>query len=98
MKMSGRVLGWWALGLLSAAFLALALVSAAVAAPPAGPPYPAPQPGQYVYDYAGIFSAATEQTVQDMIVAINQRTSAGIVVYTQVQAGRHHRRDGAGCQ
>ena len=87
MKMSGRVLGWWALGLLSAAFLALALVSAAVAAPPAGPPYPAPQPGQYVYDYAGIFSASTDQTVQDMIVAINQRTSAGIVVYTQVKPG-----------
>jgi uncharacterized membrane protein YgcG len=65
--------------------LGLALAATVFAAPPAGPPYPSPQPGQYVYDYAGIFSATTKQTVQDMIVAINQRTAAGIVVYTQVK-------------
>jgi uncharacterized membrane protein YgcG len=65
----------------------LALAAPVLAAPPAGPPFPDATPGQYVYDYAGIFSQSTTQTVQDMIVAINQRTSAGIVVYTQVKPG-----------
>jgi uncharacterized membrane protein YgcG len=55
--------------------------------PAAGPPYPPPTAGQYVYDFAGLFTPETEATVQAQIVAINERTSAGIVVYTQQKPG-----------
>ncbi len=82
-----RSLVGWVLRLLAVSFVVLGLTASALAAPAAGPPYPPPQDGQYVYDYAGILSPATEQTVQNMIVAITQRTAAGIVVYTQVKPG-----------
>jgi uncharacterized membrane protein YgcG len=57
------------------------------APPPAGPPYLPPTAGQYVYDYAGIFSPGTKAAVQAQIVSITDRTAAGIVVYTQVKPG-----------
>ena len=54
-------------------------------APPVGPPWPTPTDGRYVYDYAGIFSAATEAATQAAIEGIRQRTDAQVVVYTQVK-------------
>ncbi len=81
MKVARVALGAWLL------ILGLALAAPVLAAPPAGPPYPAPTDGQYVYDYAGIFSDATKTTVTNMIVDIRQRTAAQIVVYTQIKPG-----------
>jgi uncharacterized membrane protein YgcG len=51
---------------------------------PAGPPFPDPEPGRYVYDNAGVFSAATIATVQATIEEIRARTGAEIAVYSQV--------------
>ncbi len=66
--------------------LALPLLVLA-AAPPAGPPYPQPVDGQFVYDYAGVLSPATESRAQQIIVGIRERTAAQVVVYTQVKPG-----------
>jgi uncharacterized membrane protein YgcG len=54
-------------------------------APTAGPPYPEPVEDQVVYDFAGILSPATEATASRTIAAIEERTAAEIVVYTQVK-------------
>ena len=54
---------------------------------PVGPPYPAPVTGRRVYDYAGVFKADTITRVQATADAIEQRTGAQIVVYTQVKPG-----------
>jgi uncharacterized membrane protein YgcG len=71
----------------AAALLALMLLAPAlaVAAPPAGPPYPNGIDGQYVYDYANIFSAQTKAEAQNIIVGIRDRTGAVVVVYTQLK-------------
>ena len=53
----------------------------------AGPPFPQPVPGVVVYDEAGIFSDATEAEATRIIEAIEARTGAEIVVYTQVRPG-----------
>jgi uncharacterized membrane protein YgcG len=58
----------------------VALVTPAVAA---GPPFPDPVEDQAVYDEAGIFSAATIAAAEATIDAIEARTGAEVVVYTQ---------------
>ena len=71
--------------------------------PSAGPPYPDPVSGRVVYDFAEIFTAGTEEQATAMIVAIEERTGAEVVVYSQVKpesdtvAGRArcHRADGS---
>ena len=55
--------------------------------PPAGPPYPQPVAGQSVYDYAGVFSAATVAASERAITEIEARTGTEIVVYTQLKPG-----------
>jgi len=69
------------------AVIALWLVAAApiLAAGPAqpGPPFPDPVTNQAVYDNAGIFSAGTIAKAEETIDAIEARTGAEVVVYTQ---------------
>jgi uncharacterized membrane protein YgcG len=50
----------------------------------AGPPFPPPVEGQAVYDTAGILSPATVENAEATIDAIEARTAAEIVVYTQL--------------
>ncbi len=70
----------------AAVFAGLLFAGGAVAATPdAGPPYPAPVAGQRVYDYAGIFSAGTITSAEQMIRSIEERTGAQVAVYTQVK-------------
>ena len=54
-------------------------------APPPGPPYPDPIPDVRVYDYAEVLSDETIESLAASIEAIEQRTAAQIVVYTQVK-------------
>ena len=71
-----------ALGLPLLALLALAGPwVAAVAA--AGPPFPDPENNRAVYDTAEALDPATRTKVESMIDAIEQRTGAEVVVYTQ---------------
>jgi uncharacterized membrane protein YgcG len=55
----------------------------APAGPAAGPPFPQPQPNRAVYDFAGRFSAAAIVSAESTIDAIEARTGAEVVVYTQ---------------
>ncbi|MEO7118745.1 MAG: TPM domain-containing protein [Candidatus Limnocylindrales bacterium] len=55
------------------------------AAPEAGPPFPEPIDGVTVYDYADVLEPATEAEAQRIILGIEQRTAAEVVVYTQVK-------------
>ena len=79
--------------LAAAALTALPLLAlaAGVAAqgtpPPAGPPYPAPINDVVVYDYADVLSPQAEAAATQIIVAIEQRTGAEVVVYTQFKPG-----------
>jgi uncharacterized membrane protein YgcG len=68
----------------SVAALGLLLVPGALAAAPAGPPFPEPAVDQAVYDTAGVFSAATVAEAEATIDAIENRTGAEVVVYSQV--------------
>lgn len=73
---------------LAAAFLLVAAAAGNVgaadpSAPPAGPPYPEPVDGQAVYDYAGVLSTDTIVRAESTIDAIEERTGAELVVYTQ---------------
>jgi uncharacterized membrane protein YgcG len=52
-------------------------------APPPGPPFPTPETDRAVYDFAGIFSEQAIATAEAIIDAIEERTAAEIVVYTQ---------------
>ncbi len=77
-----------ALGLIATLFWLLAVAVGAVSgaspsAPPAGPPFPAPEVDRAVYDYAGILSAETIAQAEATIDAIETRTGAEVVVYTQ---------------
>ena len=65
----------------------LAPVAPARAGAPPGPPYPDPVPGQAVYDTAGLFSEAAIADAEATIDAIEERTGAEIVVYSQVKPG-----------
>ena len=55
-----------------------------IAAAAAGPPYPDPVDGQAVYDNAGILSDAAIANAEATIDAIEARTAAEIVVYTEL--------------
>ena len=50
---------------------------------PPGPPFPEPETDRAVYDYAGIFSPETIVEAEATIDAIEARTGAEVVVYTQ---------------
>ncbi len=70
----------------AAAGIWLALAVPALAAPISnGPPYPDPVLNQAVYDYASIFDDKTVSAAEATIDAIEERTGAEIVVYTQVK-------------
>lgn len=58
------------------------LVPVALAASP-GPPFPEPENDRAVYDFAGIFRSATIGEAESIIDAIETRTGAEVVVYTQ---------------
>jgi uncharacterized membrane protein YgcG len=62
--------------------LALGLLLPVLAAEP-GPPFPDPEVDRAVYDYAGIFSPAEIVKAESTIDAIEARTGAEVVVYTQ---------------
>jgi uncharacterized membrane protein YgcG len=72
----------WATSL--AALFAAALAAAALAA---GPPFPDPVLDQAVYDQAGALREETRRQVEAAIDAIEQRTGAEVVVYTQLVPG-----------
>ena len=64
------------------------LVSAASpSAPPPGPPFPNPEIDRAVYDFAGILSPAAIASAEATIDAIEFRTGAEIVVFTQDSGG-----------
>ncbi len=67
-----------ALPALGLVFLGLGAVAAA------GPPFPNPIPGQRVYDQAGVLRPATVAQAEATIAAIDVRTGAEVVVYTQL--------------
>jgi len=51
---------------------------------PAGPPFPDPEIDRAVYDQAGVFSPGTVEDAERTIDAIENRTGAEVVVYSQV--------------
>lgn len=51
--------------------------------PGAGPPFPDPSDGVTVYDFAEVIDPATIDELQRSIAAIEERTGAEIVIYTQ---------------
>jgi uncharacterized membrane protein YgcG len=65
------------------ALAAGAVSAAAPSAPPPGPPFPQPTAGQAVYDFARVLSTGAIAGAEATIDAIEARTAAGIVVYTQ---------------
>jgi uncharacterized membrane protein YgcG len=84
----------WRRGLLVATlggWLVVAGAALAVApagpTPAAGPPYPPPVTNVVVYDYADLFSSSTDSTATQLIVGIEQRVGAEVVVYTQYKPG-----------
>lgn len=56
-------------------------------APPAGPPYPPPIHDVVVYDHADLFTPETRAEATRIIVAIEDRVSAEVVVYSQYKPG-----------
>lgn len=70
-------------GVLAAVLLPLAVTFASSPLPP-GPPFPSPEINRAVYDQAGVFSSDTIATLESEIDAIEARTGAEVVVYTQV--------------
>lgn len=69
---------------MAATVLALAVLPLVGGAFAAGPPYPAPVADQAVYDEAEVLSAQVEEQVEVTIDAIENRTGAEVVVYTQL--------------
>lgn len=82
----------WAARLLASAFLLAALIVPAIGfgtasaadPPPPGPPFPDPVSDRAVYDYAGVFSPDSVAAAEATIDAIESRTGAEVVVYSQV--------------
>ena len=62
---------------------AIAVVATVATAAAAGPPFPDPEDGRAVYDTAEVLDPATVRQVESMIDAIEERTGAEVVVYTQ---------------
>jgi uncharacterized membrane protein YgcG len=60
------------------------LAALAARAAAAGPPFPAPIDGQAVYDRVGVFRRETIVSAEETIDAIEARTGAEVVVYTQL--------------
>ncbi len=67
--------------------LGLVLASTEAIAFAAGPPFPNPVQNQAVYDEVGVFRDGTKSAVEAQIDAIERRTGAEIVVYTQLVPG-----------
>lgn len=63
---------------------ALLVLAGAPLAAAAGPPFPDPVDGQAVYDTAGILTAETIAELESIIDAVEARSGAEMVVYTQV--------------
>jgi len=74
-------------GLLAGWSVLLFVTPALADAPLAGPPFPPPITDVVVYDYAEILSAQTEQRATQIIVDIEHRVGAEVVVYTQYKPG-----------
>jgi uncharacterized membrane protein YgcG len=72
--------------LFAACFAVLLPLAVALGADPVqpGPPFPEPIFDQAVYDGAGVFRPSTITTLETTIDAIESRTGAEVVVYTQV--------------
>jgi uncharacterized membrane protein YgcG len=71
--------------LIAALLLAFVVpLSTLAAAAPPGPPFPDPVDGQAVYDTAGVFRPETIAKAEATIDAIEARTAAEVVVYSQV--------------
>jgi uncharacterized membrane protein YgcG len=68
---------------IAGAFVLIALLAASAIA--AGPPFPEPVVGQRVYDMAEVLSPTTIARVEQISRAIEARTGAQVVVYTQVK-------------
>src|SRR5215203_971990 len=75
------------IALVAVAFLLVLAAGATSAAdpqaPPPGPPFPEPVTDQAVYDFAGILSPQAIAQAEATIDAIEERTAAEVVVYTQ---------------
>ncbi|MEO7665298.1 MAG: TPM domain-containing protein [Candidatus Limnocylindrales bacterium] len=67
----------------AAAIVVLLILPALASAASPGPPFPAPENNRAVYDIAGVFRAETIDAVESSIDAIEARTGAEVVVYTQ---------------
>jgi uncharacterized membrane protein YgcG len=63
--------------------LVATLAGGVIAATPIGPPFPPPVTDVVVYDNANILAPPTESRATEIIVAIEQRVGAEVVVYTQ---------------
>lgn len=74
------IVGWC---LTFAVGTAATVSAASPTAPPPGPPFPPPAAGRAVYDFAGVLSPGAIDRAEAKIDAIEARTAAGIVVYTQ---------------
>jgi uncharacterized membrane protein YgcG len=83
-RRQGLAQGLAALATVGLVWFAVGAGFSAAAAPPPGPPYPDPILDQAVYDYAEVFSPATEETVETTIDMIEARTGAEVAVYSQV--------------
>jgi uncharacterized membrane protein YgcG len=70
--------------LVAATALALVVPLGAMAAAAPGPPFPDPVVDQAVYDNAGVFRPETIASAEATIDAIEARTGAEVVVYSQV--------------
>ncbi|HEY7599086.1 MAG TPA: TPM domain-containing protein [Candidatus Limnocylindrales bacterium] len=82
--LSIAIAGWLALAALAGTAFA---VAPSGPTPAAGPPYPPPVNDVVVYDYADLFSASTDAAATQIIVGIEQRVGAEVVVYTQYKPG-----------
>ena len=85
MKHSGLPLAFLA----ATSWLLVVAAGPVAAASPAlpGPPFPPPEADRAVYDYAGLFSPDTIAKAEATIDAIEARTGAEVVVYTQDSGG-----------
>ncbi len=68
----------------AAAALAIATLAFVPGILAAGPPFPSPVTNQAVYDTAEVLSATVKERVEATIDAIENRTGAEVVVYTQL--------------
>ena len=84
MSVGRRFVALTALGLAVLAGFGLLARSVLAVEPAHGPPFPPPEPNRAVYDRAEILSPELEAWAESVIDAIEERTGAEVVVYTQV--------------